>query len=155
MRRNDKEIKDKSTIERILNDAQVCRIALCNDNKPYIVPMNFGFKDNYIYIHSACEGRKIDIIKENNNVCFEVDIKHELVKSDKTCNWGMKYYSVIGFGKARFINDNNKKKEILNIIMQKYSENTQKTFEYSDSTLNKTALIQIKIEHITGKKSGY
>lgn len=64
MRRSDKEIKDKSTIESILNEAQVCRIALCNDNKPYIVPMNFGFKDNYIYIHSACEGHKIDIIKK-------------------------------------------------------------------------------------------
>lgn len=84
-----------------------------------------------------------------------MDVKNELVKSDKACNWGMKYYSVIGFGKARFINDNNKKKEILNIIMQKYSENTQKIFEYSDSTLNKTALIQIEIENITGKKSGY
>lgn len=155
MRRNDKEIKDKNAIERILNEAQVCRIALCNDNKPYIVPMNFGFKDNYLYLHSACEGRKIDMIKGNNNICFEVDIKNELVKSDEACNWGMKYYSVIGFGNASLINDNNKKKEALDIIMQKYSENTQKTFEYSPSALDKTVIIKVKITKLTGKKSGY
>lgn len=58
MRRSDKEIKDKNIIQWILKEAQVCRIALCNDNKPYIIPMNFGFKDNYIYLHSAAEGKK-------------------------------------------------------------------------------------------------
>lgn len=155
MRRSDKEIKDKDTIQWILKEAQVCRIALCDDNKPYIVPMNFGFKDNYLYLHSASEGKKIDILNKNNNICFEVDIGTELVRSETACNWGMKYYSVIGSGKSYFVEDNEEKKEILDIIMQKYCENGAQSFEYSETTLNKTTVIKVEIAEITGKKSGY
>jgi len=155
MRRSDKEIKDIDTIELILKEALICRVGLCENNKPYIVPMNFGFKDNCLYLHSARDGRKIEILKANNNVCFEVDVKTELVTSKNACNWGMKYYSVIGFGKAQFIEDINEKKKILDIIMQKYSGNDAQSFEYSQSSLDKTAVIKIKIGEITGKKSGY
>jgi uncharacterized protein len=155
MRRSDKEIKDTETIQWILKEAQVCRIALCDNDKPYIVPMNFGFDDNYIYLHSTSEGKKIGILNKNNNVCFEVDIQNELVKSEIACNWGMKYYSMIGSGKAYFIEDNNEKEKALNIIMQKYSENDAKSFEYSETALNKTTIIKVKISEITGKKSGY
>ena len=155
MRRSDKEIKDKDTIERILKEAQVCRIALCDNNKPYIVPMNFGFKDSCLYLHSATEGRKIDIINENNEVCFEVDIEDAIVKSESTCNWGMKYYSVIGFGKAKLIDDINEKKKSLDIIIQKYSENDDKSFDYSQSALDKTVVIKVEIKELSGKKSGY
>lgn len=83
-----------------------------------------------------------------------MDIKSELIKSEIVCDWGMKYYSVIGFGNAKFIGDLQEKKEALKIIMQKYSRNN-KSFEYSERTLNKTSLIKVKITEITGKKSGY
>ena len=155
MRRNDKEIKDNETIQWILKEALFCRIALCHDNKPYIVPMNFGFKNNCLYLHSATEGRKLNILKENNNICFELDIKTEIIKSENACNWGMKYYSVIGSGKAVFVEDVEEKKKSLNIIMEKYSANDTKSYEYSQSSLDKTTVIKIKIDEITGKKSGY
>jgi len=82
-----------------------------------------------------------------------VDIENEVVKSEIACNWGMKYYSVIGFGKAHFVEDVNEKKEALDIIIQKYSDNG--LFEYSQNTLNKTAVIKVEITELTGKKSGY
>ncbi len=153
MRRRDKEIKDLAIIEGILKEAKVCRIALCDNNKPYIVPMNFGHKDKYIYLHSATEGLKIDILNKNNNICFEVDIKNEIVKSKIACNWGMKYYSVIGSGKAYFIEDIKEKKNALDIIMQKYSD--KESFEYSKSALDKTIVIKAELTEITGKKSGH
>lgn len=155
MRRNDKEIKDKKCVEWILKKAPVCRIALCGKNKPYIVPMNFGFKDNCLYLHSAREGHKIDLIIKNNNICFEADIETEVLSSDNACNWGMKYYSVIGFGKAHFIKDEKEKISALDIIMQKYSNKSPKSFEYLKSALDKTTLIKVEIENLTGKKSGY
>ena len=62
MRRKDKEIKDKKEIESIIKRAKVCRIALSDNNMPYIIPVNYGYKNNCIYIHSASEGKKIDII---------------------------------------------------------------------------------------------
>ena len=155
MRRSDKEIKDKKCIEWILKKATVCRIALCNNNNPYIVPMNFGFKDNCLYLHSASEGQKIDIININNNICFEVDLETEIVTADNACSWGMKYYSIIGFGKAHFIKDNGEKEDALNIIMQKYSHKSDKSFEYLKPALDKTTVIKVEIESLTGKKSGY
>jgi nitroimidazol reductase NimA-like FMN-containing flavoprotein (pyridoxamine 5'-phosphate oxidase superfamily) len=154
MRRSEKEIIEKDKIEWILNEAKVCRIAFCNDNKPYIVPMNFGFNDKYLFLHSATEGRKIDILNKNNSICFEMDIEKVLIKSETACNWGMKYYSVIGFGKASFIEDIQEKRKALDIIMKKYSGNT-KLFEYSENTLKQTAIIKVQISKITGKKSGY
>ena len=155
MRRYNKEIKDKDIIEWILKKALICRIALSEDNKPYIVPMNFGFKDNFLFLHSATEGLKIDILNKNNNICFEVDIEIEIVKSNNACNWGMKYYSIIGFGKASFINDIQEKRRALDIIVEKYCGNNSKLVEYSKNSLNKTAIIKVKISEITGKKSGY
>jgi nitroimidazol reductase NimA-like FMN-containing flavoprotein (pyridoxamine 5'-phosphate oxidase superfamily) len=155
MRRNDKEIKDKKSMEQILKKATVCRIALCDKNKPYVVPMNFGFNDNSLYLHSSYEGHKIDLIIENNNICFETDIATEVISSDNACSWGMKYYSVIGFGKAHFIENEKQKKDALDIIMQKYSNKPNETFEYSKSALDKTTVIKVEIESLTGKKSGY
>ena len=152
MRREDKEIKDKNIIESIIKRAIVCRIALSENNIPYIVPVIFGYKDNCLYFHSATEGRKIDIIKQNNNVCFEFDIDQELVKSKNSCSCSMKYYSVIGFGKAFFIDDIEEKRMALNIIMKHYSINT---FEYSKNVIDNTAIIKVEIDSMTGKISGY
>jgi hypothetical protein len=53
--------------------------------------MNFAYHDNCIYLHSAPEGRKIDILKNNDRVCFEVDIQTQIVKDSQACNWSMRY----------------------------------------------------------------
>jgi len=116
VRRQDKEIKDESVIRSILDKAKFCRIGFSDDNKPYIVPMNFGFKTNRLYLHSAREGRKIEIIRKNNNVCFEIDIKTELIKSELACDWDIRYLSVIGYGKAHLVNDSEEKRKSLDII---------------------------------------
>jgi uncharacterized protein len=153
MRRSDKEITDPQTIRKILEEAEICRIALADGNEPYLLPMNFGYKDNTIYFHSATEGRKIDILKQNNKVCFQMDIEKELVTSESPCNWGMKYQSVIGFGKAHIIDDPPEKIKALNIIMSKYSHET--SFEYSDEAICNVIVIKVEIDNITGKQSGY
>ncbi|MBF0573370.1 MAG: pyridoxamine 5'-phosphate oxidase family protein [Desulfamplus sp.] len=151
MRRKEKEIKEQSEIEAIINSSLVCRLGLSDGNIPYIVPLCFGFKERSIYIHSALKGRKIDILKINPNVCFEFDSDIEVKKTENPCNWGMKFKSVIGFGKAVFIEDIEEKKEALNIIMHQYSGNS---FDFSDNVVNGVAVIRIDIEEITGKWSG-
>jgi uncharacterized protein len=130
MRRKEKEIKNKNMIESILQEADHCVVALSDNNSPYIVPMNFGYKNQTLYLHSSKEGKKIEILKVNNKVSFGVEINIEIVKKRKPCNWGMKYKSVVGKGYAYFINDSEKKKEALDIIMAKYSNNAH--FEYSN-----------------------
>lgn len=153
MRRADKEIMQKNIINKIISEAEVCRIGLSNGNKPYIIPMNFGYKDDCVYLHSAREGMKLDIMKANENVCFEVESQVQLVKDEKPCNWGAKYYSVIGFGKATIIDDPDEKRKALDLIMEKYSGKT--SHEYSKESISKIVVIKVTLHDVYGKKSGY
>jgi nitroimidazol reductase NimA-like FMN-containing flavoprotein (pyridoxamine 5'-phosphate oxidase superfamily) len=153
MRRKEKEIKDPEVIQKIFKEADICRIALSDGEKPYLVPMNFAYHNNTLYLHSATEGRKIDILSKNNQVCFQLDIKTELVTSGIPCNWGMKYLSVVGFGKAHIIDKPVEKREGLDIIMHKYS--SEESFSYIDEAISKVIVIRVEIDEATGKKSGY
>ena len=151
MRRKDKQINDIAAIEDILSRATVCRLGLCDGGRPYVVPLCFGYKENALYFHCAMEGKKLEILRKNENVCFEVDIERELIKGEAACEWGMKYKSVIGFGKAVFVEDAESKRKALDIIMQNYSEGT---FEYPTNALENIVVIKVEIESMTGKKSG-
>ena len=151
MRRKDREIQDKKEIESIIQKSSFCRIALSLDNSPYIVPVCFGYKDNCLYFHSARDGKKINMIKKNNNICFELDIYNGTVKSGNPCDWDVKYYSVVGSGRAFFIDDPEEKIKALDTITEHYSG---KSFEYKKDSINNVAVIKVEIEEITGKKSG-
>ncbi len=150
MRRTEKEIKNRSQIEDILKQARVCRLAMADDDFPYIVPLNFGYRDDVIYIHSAQQGRKIDLLKKNPNVCFEVDELSRLKKAKQACDWGVEYKSVIGTGRACFVDNKADKIRALDIIMAQYSD---RSFEYTDEALAKTCIIKIMIKEMTGKQS--
>jgi len=150
MRRKEKEIKDKKEIEKILEESLVCRLAMVDGDKPYIVPMNFGYRDGSLFLHSAKQGRKIDLIKKNSNVCFEVDQVIRFKKAKMACEWGLEYKSVIGSGRAYLLDNIEEKIKGLHIIMSQYS---QRTFEYPDEMLEKTLVIKIVVDHMTGKQS--
>lgn len=150
MRRRDKEITEKKDIEDVILNATVCKLAMCDGHRPYIVPLCFGFKNNTLYFHSAPEGKKIDMLKNNHHVCFEFDIHTQVIKSAKACKWGMKYKSVIGYGKASFITDEDLKRRALDIIMQQYGG---EAFTYEEGLLTSIVIIKVDIESMTGKKS--
>jgi len=150
MRRKDKEIADRAEMESIIRESTICRLALADNEQPYIVPLSFGYKDNALYFHSAAEGKKIDILRKNKNVCFEFDVGSEIKTGKTACEWGMKYRSVIGFGNASFLEDPDSKQAALDIIMQQYSDGS---FAYSEKILKKTLVIKVEITHMTGKQS--
>ncbi len=151
MRRADKEINDYQEIATIMQKAEVCRIALVDGNYPYIVPVNFAVHEDHLYFHSAREGKKIDILRKNNKVCFEIDVSTEIIKGKEPCFCGMKYLSVIGFGQAFFIEKSNEKKKALDLLMEKYAGTN--SFSYNEKIFKKVLVIDIRIEKISGKKS--
>jgi nitroimidazol reductase NimA-like FMN-containing flavoprotein (pyridoxamine 5'-phosphate oxidase superfamily) len=151
MRRNELEIRDKSIITSIIRKAEVCRLALSHDNKPYVIPLNFGFQNDCLYFHSAVKGKKIDILRQNKNVCFEIDLDFKLIEGENACDCKASYYSVIGFGIAEFIEEIEKKKEALNIIMEHYTG--KNNYSFNERILKKTAIIKIRITELSGKKS--
>ena len=151
LRRKEKEITDKSEIESIIRKSLVCRLGILDEGLPYIVPLCFGYDNGALFFHSAKEGRKIEILKKNNQVCFEFDIAAEVQPGGrKACAWGMRYRSVIGFGKALFIEDPDERRKALDVIMRQYADGD---FEYSEKSFEKALVIKVEIESITGKKS--
>jgi len=150
MRRKDKEITDRAEIDAILHRAPFCRLGLVDWNVPYVVPLNFGYDGKCLYIHSAPEGRKIEIIRKNNYVCFQADIDVKLVDTDSAHACSTKYESVIGYGRASIITDDASKKSALDILMRKYSDLQH---EYPQNLLDGMVIIKIEIESMTGKRS--
>jgi uncharacterized protein len=150
MRRKDKAVSDVSAINAIIEKATVCRLGMVDGRNPYIVPLSFGYRDNALYFHGALKGRKIDNLKENPNVCFEFDVAVEALGNDDACDWSMKFQSVVGFGKASFVEGLEQKRQALGIIMAQYSD---KTFVFPENKVNATAVIKVEIEKMTGKQS--
>lgn len=150
MRKKNLEIKNLSEIENIIRKSKICRLGFYDGLYPYIVPVCFGYKNKTIFFHSAAEGKKIDILKKNPNVCFEFDFPGRIKKSKDHCTWDIDYKSVIGFGKARFIKDIDLKINALKIIIQHYTKDIP-TFQ--KESLRNTAVIKIIINNMTGKTS--
>jgi nitroimidazol reductase NimA-like FMN-containing flavoprotein (pyridoxamine 5'-phosphate oxidase superfamily) len=152
MRRKDKEITDKSIIQDILSKSEICRIALLDGDLPYIVPLNYGFYENALYFHSARVGRKIDLIRKNNRVCFEIEYAQEIIKDAQACNWTARYRSVIGYGKIEILTDPGQKKNGLDIIMAHYGKTSGN--QYIEENMERMVILKLTIDEISGKQSG-
>ncbi len=151
MRRKEKEINDIKALSEIIGSAQVCRLGISDGTSPYIVPLCFGYKDSILYFHSAAEGKKTALLKKNPNVCFEFDHNVEVIRAEKPCKWGMQYQSIIGYGKAIFIETLEEKRKALSLIIKQYTDD-QLSFE--DSAISKTTVFKVVVEKMSGKQSG-
>lgn len=151
MRRKDKEITDNRIIEEILSSSEICRLAIMDKEVPYIVPLNFGYSDNHLYFHTASGGRKIDLLRINPKVCFEIEYSSEIIKKELSCNWTTKYRCVIGYGTIEIIDNPDLIREGLCRIMEHYgrSENV-----FDEKNLKRVLLLKLKISSISGKQSG-
>ena len=123
MRRKDREVTDLNQIKKILDACKTCHLAMSDDGHPYVVPLSYAYliigETLTLFFHSAKVGRKIDILRENNNVCFEMCVEGEPVFAGKTpCNSGYYFSSIIGFGAAQFIEEPYEKCSALSLLMK-------------------------------------
>jgi uncharacterized protein len=150
MRRVEKEMKNKAEIDAIIRRCQVCHLGLSDQGQPYVVPLCFGYDGKVLYFHCAKEGRKLDILRRNNKVCFAFDMVEGMIEADQGCNWGIQYQSVIGCGTAHLVEDATEKQHAVTLIMAQYS---RRTFSFPPEIVNRTAVVRIEIESLTGKQS--
>jgi len=152
LRRKDREITDRSQIDAILQSAQVMHLALADDNIPFVVPVFYVYDGKSVYFHSARVGTKIEILKKNPVACFEVSIDHGIIEDDLACDFEAKHRTVIGLGRAVFVEDQAEKVAALHRIVGLF---TDKKFEFPQENLNRTQVVRIDIESIHGKSHGY
>lgn len=144
------EILDPKKIESIIFKAKVCRLGLVDGNRPYVVPLSFGYHENALYFHTGKKGRKMAILKKNNRVCFEMEVDLEIVPADNPCKWNMYYKSVVGFGRAVILDEPVEKIKALDVIVKHYGGEVT---AYDEKRVNGLAVIKVAIDSMKGKES--
>lgn len=152
MRRSDREITDQQELLQVVAECDVCRLALNDDEVPYILPLNFGeeFRDGRLclYFHGAAEGRKYDLISRDPQVSFEMDCSHRIVLDESRGYCTMEYRSVIGRGVLTEVPDEEKLRALTLIMKHYHPEHT----EFSHAAIPRTRVLKLEVAAMTGKR---
>jgi len=143
-----KRILDRQETEQVMNSAPTCFLAINTEKAPYIIPMNFGYADNALYLHTGLHGKKLDLLRKDNRVGFCITGDVHLVTGELACNWTVRGQSVTGHGRATIISDNDEKQQAFDILMSHY---TAGPYEYNPKSVAAALLIRIDIDEISGK----
>ncbi|MFL0194155.1 pyridoxamine 5'-phosphate oxidase family protein [Clostridium sp. WILCCON 0269] len=147
IRRKDRELEIEESIELLKSCDYGILSTIGEDGYAYGVPLNYVYINNSIYFHSAEEGHKLDNLINNARVSFCV-VGQTSILPDK---FSTKYESVIIFGRANEVFDNEKNTALLEILNKYSPEYIEKGKEYIKNASVKTKVIKIGIEHISGK----
>lgn len=150
MRRKDREITDPQELEAILRRGRIVRLAMCRDNTPHIAVMSYGYKDGALHLHSAPVGYKMELMRANPLVAFEVTLDAEIVPAAKACDYTARYRSVVGRGRIEFVEDPDAKLEGLRAVMEQHG---QGPWEFPPKVAAATAVLRLVIAEMTGKRS--
>lgn len=155
MRKKDREITSEEELLSIIERCEYCRLGLSYKDIPYIVPMNYGYTyENgqlILYFHSGLSGKKLEMIKLNNHVCFQMDCSCELVPDEIPCKYTMKFESIIGQGKIYILTEEQEKIAALKHVMRKYAPD--KAFDFEKKHAKIILGLKLVVEDFTGKRS--
>lgn len=151
--KREREVTDMQEIISILDKAKVLHLGLVDEDEPYVVPMNYGYtmEDGKmtVYLHGALQGRKLDIIRVNPKVFFELDCDIVPFEGKTACNYGITYASVMGRGKAVIVEDTEEKMKGLQVLMK---TQTGRDFDITDKMAGIVSVIRIDVSDFTAKK---
>jgi len=150
--RREREVNDTAEIVRILDTAKVIHIGMIDGDRPYVVPMNYGYTLEggklVFYLHGAKTGRKLDVLRANPRVCFELECDMQSFDGKIACQYGMAYASLMGDGTAELIEDVESKKAALSVLMK---TQTGKDFEFTERMVSIVSVIKITASGFTAK----
>lgn len=147
-------LSQESELESIIKKCNYCTVSMVDSyGKPYALPMNFGYVEKTLYLHSAPEGKKIDILKNSPEVCVVFSTDHELrwQNSEVACSYSMKYRSVLLFGLVSFVVDEQEKLVALESIMRQY---TDETYRFSEPAVKNVCVMKVEVQNMEGKSYG-
>lgn len=152
MTRREREVTDINKILEILDKAKVVHLGLVDGDEAYVVPMNYGYtyeNDKLtLYLHGARRGRKIDLMKQNPKVFFEMDCDIVPFEGEVACKYGITYSSIMGKGRAEILENPGEKMQALTYLMK---TQTGKDFEFNEKLVSVVAVIRIDVTEFTAK----
>lgn len=153
MTRREQQVTDINEIIDILDKSKVVHIGMIDGDEPYVVPMNYGYTLNdgklTIYLHGARRGRKIDVLRENPKVFFEMCCDITSFEGEVACKYGITYASIMGRGVATLVEDVEEKKKALSVLMK---TQVNKDFTFDDKLTTVVSIIRIDTIEFTAKK---
>ena len=153
LRRSTREVVDPAEIDAILSEATLLFLALADQPAPYVLPVCFGCADDILYVHSAKEGTKIDLLRGNPSVGFSAATGMDVVAGSAACDFSCTGRSVVGTGTARIVEDDEERRRGLDAIMRHYAAASGKP-SYEKGSFSRTSVIAIHIETLCGKRVG-
>jgi nitroimidazol reductase NimA-like FMN-containing flavoprotein (pyridoxamine 5'-phosphate oxidase superfamily) len=153
VRKANKEIKDILIIEHLLRTCHVGRLGtIGKDGYPFVKPLNFAYHNRKIYFHTALEGEKIEDIRSDNRVCFEIDLPIAYVRAvNQPCEAAYLYRSVIVKGRAILVQDTDERAMAFKSLMDKYQPEGGYG-PYLKEKLGLTGIVRIDVEEMSGKE---
>ncbi len=152
MTKRERQITDEGQILKILDTAKVLHLGLAVDGEPYVVPMNYGYTMEEgkltVYLHSAVRGKKLDMIRSNPRVFFELDCDLMPFEGEKPCQYGIAYSSVMARGRAVIVEDVEEKMKAMSVLMK---TQTGKDFSFNEKLVGMVAVIRIDVSEYTAK----
>ena len=151
--KREREVTDINEIKEILDKSMIVHVGMIDGDEPYVVPMNYGYTledgELCIYLHGATVGRKIDIIKANPKVFFEMECDVTPFEGKVACQYGTTYASVMGLGKAEVLETPEEKIDgLVNFIKTQ----TGKDFNFDEKMVSIVSVIKITAKDFTAKK---
>ena len=150
--RRELEVTDRNEIVRILDTCKIVHVAMVDDGMPYLVPLNYGYtfeEDQLVlYMHGSLKGRKIDVMRKNPNVFFEMNCEVTPFDGKVACQYGTSYSSIMGAGTVEILDDVEAKKEGLTLFMK---SQTGLDFEFTDKMVSAVNVMKIAVEYFTAK----
>ena len=147
-------IEDKQRIESIILHCDACFVGITDlEGNPYVVPMNFGYENGIIYLHSGPEGSKLEMLEHNNNVCITFSLGHKLVYQHEkvACSYSMGSESAMCRGQVEFIEEIDDPRKELASLLFSYTDNA---FSYSDPAVRNVKVWKVPVDQMTGKVFG-
>lgn len=146
MRLKNREIQDRSTIDRFIESCSTVRLGLLSEGEPYVVPVNFVYTDGAVFFHCAVEGRKYEALSSGRRVCLEFDTTYGIdINGADTF-----YTSVIAWGSPEIVHERQSKIRILELIVMKYLGEKR---IITDTMADGTCIVSIRADKITGKEN--
>ena len=153
MTRREQQVTDINEIIGILEKSKVVHVGMIDGDEPYVVPMNYGYtledEKLTLYLHGAKRGRKIDVLRTNPKVFFEMCCDITPFEGDGACRYGITYASIMGRGIATLVEDVEEKKKALSVLMK---TQTDKDFSFEDKLTTVVSIIRIDTLEFTAKK---
>jgi len=153
MTKRERQVTDREEILKILDKCKILHLGLVDGDEPYVVPMNYGYvmegEQLTLYMHGATKGYKLDLMRKNPKVFFEMECDVQGFEGEIACQYGTVYQSIMGRGKATIIEGPQEKIETMKLFMK---SQTGRDFEFSEKMVSAVVMIRIDVSEYTAKR---